>query len=97
MGMHLLSFCMERSNSKINELYGMLTAFVHACQLLCMKVITKEELNEVEEKLMRFCVMFEALCGKKKCTPNMHLRGHLQKLFLNYVPVFSVCCFSFVR
>ena len=34
--------------------------------------------------------MFEALCGKKKCTSNMHVCGHLQKLFLDYVPVFSV-------
>ena len=75
----------------------MLTVLVHACQLFCMKVITKKDLNEAEQKLVRFSIMFEALCGKKKCTSNMHLRGHLQKNFLDYVPVFSVCCFSFVR
>ena len=63
----------------LNEHYGMLTAFVHACQLLCMTVVTKKELNEAEQKLMRFCIMFEALCGKTKCTSIMHLRGHLQK------------------
>jgi len=59
----------------------MLTAFVRACQPLCMKVITKKELNEAEPKLMRLCIMFEALCGKKKSTSNMHLRGHLRRLF----------------
>ena len=32
--------------------YGMWTAFVHACQLLCKKVITKEECLEADQKLM---------------------------------------------
>ena len=70
----------------------MLTALVHACQLLCMKVITKKELNEAEQKLMRFSIMFEALCAKKKCTSNMHLQNVLWIMFK-----FSHCCFSFVR
>ena len=39
---------------------GMWTAFVHACQLLCRKVITKEECMEADHKLMRFCVMFRS-------------------------------------
>lgn len=77
--------------------YGMWTAFVHACQLLCRKVITKEECVEADQKLMRFCVMFEALCGKEKCTPNMHLHGHLKDCILDYGPVFSFWCFSFER
>ena len=46
----------------------MLTVLVHACKLFCMKVITKKDLNEAEQKLVRFSIMFEALCGKKKCT-----------------------------
>ena len=64
-----------------NEHYGMWTVFVHACQLLCRKVITKEECNEADQKLMRFCIMFEALCRKKECTSIMHLCSHLQKFF----------------
>ena len=32
--------------------YGMWTAFVHACQLLFKKVITKEECLEADQKLM---------------------------------------------
>ena len=39
---------------------GMWTAFVHSCQLLCRKVITKEECMEADHKLMRFCVMFRS-------------------------------------
>ena len=77
--------------------YGMWTAFVHACQLLCRKVITREECMEADQKLMRFCVMFEALCGKEKCTPNIHLHGHLKDCILDYGPVFSFWCFSFER
>ena len=80
-----------------SEHYGMWTAFVHACQLLCSKVITKEECMEADQKLMQFCLMFEALCGKEKCTPNMHLNGHLKDCILGYGPVFSFWCFSFER
>ena len=31
----------------------MWTAFVHACQLLCKKVITKEESLEADQKLFK--------------------------------------------
>ena len=41
--------------------------------------------------------MFEALCGKEKCTPNMHLHGHLLDCILDYGPVYSFWCFSFER
>ena len=40
--------------------YGTWRAFVHACQLLCKKVITKQECMEADQKLMRFCVMFRS-------------------------------------
>ena len=40
--------------------YGIWIAFVHACQLLGRKVITKECM-EAEHKLMRFCVMLRSL------------------------------------
>ena len=30
------------------------------CELLCRKVITKEECMEADHKLMRFCVMFRS-------------------------------------
>ena len=64
-----------------NERYGMWTAFMHACQLLCRKVITREECNEADQKLMGFCIMFEALCGKEKCTPNILFHRHASDKF----------------
>ena len=60
---------------------------LHLCMPVNFSVITKEECQEADQKLMRFCVMFEALCGKEKCTPNMHLHGHLQDCILDYGPV----------
>ncbi|CAH3169326.1 unnamed protein product [Pocillopora meandrina] len=41
--------------------------------------------------------MLEALCGKEKCTPNMHLHGHFKDCILDYGPVFPFWCFSFER
>ena len=64
--------------------------------VVCL-AITKEESLETDQKLTRFCVMFEALCGKEKCTPNMHHHGHLKDCILDYGPVFSFWCFSFER
>ena len=43
-----------------SKYYGIWIAFVHACQLLCRKVITKECM-EAEHKLMLFCVMLRSL------------------------------------
>ena len=80
-----------------NQHYAMWTHFVQACQILCSKVITKEECQEADQKLLSFCKMFEVLCGKEKCTPNMHLHGHLQDCILDYGSVYSFWCFSFER
>ena len=41
--------------------------------------------------------MFENLCGKERCTPNMHLHGHLRDCILDYGPIYSFWCFSFER
>lgn len=80
-----------------NQHYAMWTNFVQACQILCSKVITVEECQQADEKLLSFCKMFENLCGKEKCTPNMHLHGHLQDCILDYGPIYSFWCFSFER
>lgn len=77
--------------------YAMWAEFVQACQLLCKKVITKEECTNADEKLMSFCRTFERLCGRDKCTPNMHLHGHIKECILDYGPVYGFWCFSFER
>lgn len=80
-----------------NEHYCMWTHFVHACQILCSKVITANGCKKADEELMSFCKQFEELCGKKRCTPNMHLHGHLLECVMDYGPVYSFWCFSFER
>lgn len=77
--------------------YTMWADFVQACQILCSKVITIEECSAADEKLMSFCKRFQELCGKNKCTPNMHLHGHLVDCLRDYGPVYSFWCFSFER
>lgn len=77
--------------------YAMWTKFVLGCRILCSKVITREECQEADQNLLTFCKMFEALCGRDPCTPNMHLHGHLQDCILDYGPVYSFWCFSFER
>lgn len=80
-----------------NEHYCMWTHFVHACQILCSKVITANGCKKADEELMSFCKQFEELCGKERCTPNMHLHGHLLECVMDYGPVYSFWCFSFER
>ena len=46
---------------------------------------------------MQFCTMFEELYGEEKCTPNMHLHGHLKDCIPNYGPVASFWAFAFER
>lgn len=93
--MHLLTFALKGVIP--NQHYAMWTNFVQACQILCSKVITVEECQQADEKLLSFCKMFENLCGKEKCTPNMHLHGHLRDCILDYGPIYSFWCFSFER
>jgi len=80
-----------------NKHYDVWADFVHACQILCSKVITKQNCQIADQKLLTFCKNFEKLYGKEKCTPNMHLHGHLMDCILDYGPIYSFWCFSFER
>lgn len=77
--------------------YDMWSDFVHSCEILCSKVITLSDLITADEKLMTFCTKFEKILGKDKCTPNMHLHGHLRDCIVDYGPIYSFWCFSFER
>ena len=47
--------------------------------------------------LLKFCTKFEQLYGKAACTPNMNLHCHLKEIILDYGPIHTFWCFSFVR
>ena len=71
--------------------------FVIACTIYCSRVITIENVKTADQYIMKFCETFENLYGSQKCTPNMHLHGHLLECILDYGPVYSFWCFPFER
>ena len=77
--------------------YDCWVLFSQACILLLQPVISKEELEEADRKLIEFCKTFQQLYGPKKCTPNMHLHCHIKETVSDYGPVYSTWCFAFER
>lgn len=71
--------------------------FVKSTSLLCRRTITLQELDEADELLVAFCETFERLYGKKSCTINLHLHGHLKECILDYGPIYAFWLFSFER
>ena len=71
--------------------------FVKACHLLCRRSITKQQVEEADDLLLSFCTSFEELYGKKSCTMNLHLHGHLASCIHDYGPVYSFWLFAFER
>ena len=80
-----------------SEHYDMWCVFSSACSLLCRPFIHHKELREADEKLIKFCKIFEGIFGPNSVTPNMHLHTHLQQCVEDLGPVFSFWCFSFER
>ncbi len=71
--------------------------FVKVCCILCRRRVTEESLVEADELLQLFWKDFVDLYGKKSCTINMHLHGHLTQCVREYGPVYSFWCFAFER
>ena len=65
--------------------------------LLYLRTITLQELDQADEVLKDFCKMFVELYGKQHCTINMHLHGHLKECILDFGLVYSFWLFSFER
>ena len=71
--------------------------FVIACQYLCRKIISKNDVTIAHEMLLQFCKSFQSLYGENRITPNMHLHMHLKECVLNFGPIYSFWLFSFER
>ena len=54
-------------------------AFVMACRLLTVPVLTHLDLNKADILLLKFCRQFEELYGKNSVRINMHLHCHLKE------------------
>ena len=72
-------------------------AFVMACRLLTVPVLTHLDLNKADMLLLKFCRQFEELYGKNSVRINMHLHCHLKECIEDYGPVYSFWCFAFER
>ena len=78
----------------------MIFAFIRAlvCSvILCQFSIKRSDLSFADTRLMQFCELFEEPYGSDKCTPNMHLHGHIADCILDYGPIGSFWAFAFEK
>ena len=71
--------------------------FIQMCLLFCTPTITLNDVKEANAIATKFGKEFEALYGKQRVTPNMHLHTHLAECILDYGPVYSFWLYSFER
>ena len=71
--------------------------FVKACQILCGRVIRRQDIVTAHNYLRTFCLTFCSLYGPESCTPNHHMHLYLKECLLDYGPSSSFWCYSFER
>ena len=88
-------FCLKNILSR--EQFEHWNVSVNACQILCSRVISVQEVEKAHQLLIRFGKGLESIYGKEICTPNAHLHMHLKGCINDFGPVYSFWCFSFER
>lgn len=71
--------------------------FVLACSLICSPKISRDVIDQSHALLMKFQEKYEAIYGKLRVTPNIHLHRHLKECLIDYGPVYGFWLFSFER
>lgn len=66
-------------------------------QILCSRVIRRQDIVTAHNYLLSFCKTFSHLYGAEACTPNLHMHLHLKECLFDYGPSYSFWCFSFER
>lgn len=56
-----------------------------------------QSVEKADDLLIEFCLLFAALYGNEKTTPNMHLHLHLKDSILDFGPVYAFWLFSYER
>ena len=74
-----------------------LSYFVHACNILVCRIISKPRLEEAHRCLLSMVKLVERSYGPEKITPNMHLCLHICECVFDYGPLYSFWCYSFER
>ena len=77
--------------------YNCWRKFVHACTLICKRIIPASDLPIINQIIQDFCENFEHLYGKNNLTPNMHLAAHIIECIKDHGPVYSFWLFAFER
>ena len=71
--------------------------YVKACSLICVRCLSKQNIELSDKYFKLFCCKFLDINGAQCCTPNMHLHRHLKECLLDYGPPYSFWCFGFER
>ena len=71
--------------------------FVRACNLLVTRLITKDDLNEAQERLKDMAHLIENTYGPEFITSNIHLALHIPDCYRDYGPIYSFWLFPFER
>ena len=75
----------------------MLAHFVLACQILCFKQLTIDQVRLADALLLQFCGRAERLYVKDIVTSNMHMHCHLGACVEDYGPLHGFWLFAFER
>src|SRR5256885_883212 len=71
--------------------------FVQTCNLLVLRIITEDDLNEAQERLKYMAYLIEHAYGLEFIISNIHLAFYISDCYHNYDPIYSFWFFSFER
>ena len=77
--------------------FGCWHLFVKACSLICRRSVSLRDIQQADELLMEFLIVFNKLYGREHCNINLHLHAHLTTCLLDFGPAYSFWLFSFER
>lgn len=69
--------------------------FVAACRILCNRVLSDGELQNVHCLIQSFCEQMLDLYGAKAATPNLHLHLHLCDVVRDFGPIYGFWLYGF--
>src|SRR4051794_30597150 len=71
--------------------------FVWTCNLLMLRIITEDDLNEAQERLKDMTYLIEYTYDPEFITSNIHLAFHIPNYCYDYSPIYSFRFFLFER
>ena len=71
--------------------------FVRACNLLVTRIITKDDLKEVQERLKDMAYLIKRVYDPEFITSNIQLALHIPNCYRDYGLIYSFWLFSFER